>query len=323
MKKKVLCFILFFIILFITVAGCISNANNKNKDQNKEETEIGYLENKIMSLLNELNNIQFENYNITVSKINGSSSSSSEDSKNKSEQSKKSSSQGEKNKESNSEEESSGDKNSNQSSNSSSSEKSSQEGESDSDSSSTESKQYKLERTSILTNENEVDWQKIKNEIELMYASIPTITLDLYRKNISQEDILNFNKEMDNLIQAAKEENKENSLKTLANLYSYIPKYSRVISNETKCLVIETKSNLFYAYSLLDSEDWDKIKEYNKKAIESYTRILNNIDEEKSSERINKCYILLNELNNAANMKDRDIYLIKYKNLLEELSLIQ
>ena len=34
---------------------------------------------------------------------------------------------------------------------------------------------------------------------------------------------------------------------------------------------------------------------------------------------INKAYVIINELQNAINLEDTDIFLIKYKNLLEEL----
>ena len=67
------------------------------------------------------------------------------------------------------------------------------------DSETKQQKEYSLKRNAILTNNEEINWDDIKNKIEIVYSSIPTITLDLYKYNINQDDILNFNKEFDNL----------------------------------------------------------------------------------------------------------------------------
>ena len=317
MNKKILCFILFFIILSITIIGCISNANNKENEESKEALEIGYIESKLTTLFNSLNNITFENYNITVSKINEQSESSSQSSANganKKEETQNKNSNEQASESSGSDSSSSSDSSSKQSGGEESGSSSSSEGGGSSN------KQYKFERVGVLTKEDNVDWDTIKNETELMYSIVPVVTLDLYNKNVSQEDILSFNREIDNLAQAVKKEDKEETLKTLSSLYSYLPKYSRVISNDKQSLLLETKSNIFYAYSLLDKEDWEQIQNYIKKAIECYTRILNNIDDGENNSTINKCYILLNELNNAVSIQSKDIFLIKYKNLLEELN---
>ena len=318
MKKKILYFILFFIIVFITIMGCITNANSDSKNtESKEKAEIGYIESKLSTLLNSINNITFENYNISIKQINKQTESNSQSSGNESSNQQSGQQSDGQGNDSNSSQASGGSQNSqgnssggvNQGNNSNGGETS-------------ESKQYKLERTGILTSEDKVDWDNMKNETELMYSIIPTVTLDLYQKNVNQDDILSFNREVDKLTEVVDKEDKENTLKVLANLYSYLPKYSRVVSDEKESLLLETKSNVYYAYSLLETEDWNKIKEYVQKAIECYTRILNNIDDNNNNNSINKCYILLNELNNAVTIKNKDIFLIKYKNLLEELNIV-
>ncbi len=326
MNKKILCFILFFIVIFITIAGCISNANNNTEDtEGKEISEIEYLDSKIMSLLNSMNNIKFENYNITIKKIDENPQSDSSET-----QSESSKSDEQKGEETSSDSNQDSDSQSVQSSEGSdkSSKSSKEEGNQENDSKSTssseessDSKQYKLERIGILTEEKDnTDWENIKNETELLYAVIPTITLDLYKKDVSQEDILNFNKNMDTLTKTVEEENKENTLYALADLYSYLPKYSKVVCDEKKSLLLETKSNIFYAYSLLEKEDWPKVAEYLQKAIQSYSRILNNVNDDENNNSINKGYILLNELYSSVNIQDKNIFLIKYRNLLEELN---
>ena len=157
--------------------------------------------------------------------------------------------------------------------------------------------------------------------MEELYISIPTITLDLYKKNVNKDDILNFNKEYDNLIKVVKNENKEEVLGTLNNLYSYMPKFIQNTSDDNvNKTIVETKSYIVSAYSKLDAENWDVISDDIKKAIDVYSKLLSdtNIDSEKQYS-LNKSYVILNEIQNALSIKDKSVFLIKYKNLLEEL----
>ena len=162
----------------------------------------------------------------------------------------------------------------------------------------------------------------IKNRVEELYISNSTITLDLYKINTEQSDILGFNSELDNLTVAVKSEDKIKTLQSLSKLYEYLPKYMEGLNSDANyTTILKTKSNIFYGYSLLDTDDWTSIDGYNKKAIEEFSNILKNISSENEKEStINKAYIDLNELQKAINLKDKEIYLIKYKNLLEQLN---
>lgn len=44
-----------------------------------------------------------------------------------------------------------------------------------------------------------------------------------------------------------------------------------------------------------------------------------NDDQNISKYNVNKAYMMIEELQNAINLKEKEIFLIKYKNLLEEL----
>ena len=54
---------------------------------------------------------------------------------------------------------------------------------------------YTLQAVGVLTEEKNIDWDSVKVEIENLYTSLPTITLDLYQLNVEQSDILNLNNE--------------------------------------------------------------------------------------------------------------------------------
>lgn len=180
---------------------------------------------------------------------------------------------------------------------------------------------YELDMKGILNQTDEIKWTEIKNEVENLYASIPTITMDLYKINLNQEDILSFNKEFDNLVLVIKDENKEETLKQLSKLYEYMPKFiTNAVSEELYIRILETKSNVFKAYSKLDSENWSEMLNDITNGINVYSQLLTspNIDSSKQY-NINRMYIMLNELKNAISLEDKSVFLIKYKNIVEEI----
>lgn len=309
-NKKILLGVILILIIIASVFGASfikfkSKDNKWNDDKEKTVSEVRYLETKLTSLLNAINNIKYENYKVMASKIDETeSSSNSTKSSGRSDSSNMNSGE-------------SKSKTSSQSSEGSDSEQTGEEKESS-------QTKYTLEKTSTLSNSSkEINWDKIKSEVEILYSVIPTTTLDLYSLNIDQNEILQFNKDLDNLTSSVKNEDKEKTLENLSKLYGYLPKYlEKIYENETYTNIVKTKSYVVSAYSIVDTENWNQISEYVKKAIESYSSVLNNITTDSKTYNVNKGYILLNELQNAVNMKDKEIFLIKYKNLLEEFNSI-
>ena len=80
----------------------------------------------------------------------------------------------------------------------------------------------------------------------------------------------------------------------------------------------KTKSNIFNGYVLMSMENWEEANNYIKKSIENYSKVLNNIDNPENNHKFNKIYVILNELQNATEIKNKEVFLIKYKNFLEE-----
>lgn len=295
-KYKKIAYIILFLLICVFGVFIYLDASNKNKEEDihkKTYTEVIYLESKLVDLFNTMNNIEIRNYNISVGKI----SKKSEESQSQINSSNPSSKSG-------------GD------SNESTSNVKEGQGLNEQD-----TNQYEMNFKGILTNQDDINWNYIKTEIENLYISIPTITMDLYKIEVNNNDILNFNKELDNLTKSVEEENKINTLKELSVLYDYIPIFAEKTENESlKIKVLKVKSYLFKAYSKLDENKWEEIVNDLNVGIEEYSKLLTdtNIESEKQS-CISKIYIMINELKNAANMKDISIFLIKYKNLIEEI----
>ena len=313
-KYKKILFVFLFILIIILGVILYKNISNGNSENENEKTlsKIEYLEKKFVTLLNEMNNIESRNYNLSVSEINETSS-SKEEGKGNQEESNNSNSQetktNEENRENKNQEE-------NQESNSESSNSNKSSGEEE------KNEEYTLKQTGILTNTEDIDWEHIKTEVENLYLTIPTITLDLYQEEIAKEDILGLNQELDNLTKAVEEENKEASLNVLSKLYEFVSKFAdKIANNENYKGLIATKNELFKVYSKLDSKNWQEISNDVTKTIETYsTRILNTNNNSDKQDLKNKIYIMLNELQNAVNLQDEAIFLIKYKNILEDMN---
>lgn len=301
-KYKKMAYVFLVIIILGMSVAVYANVNKDSKKDNKETSEIEFIETKLVDLLNEMNHIETRNYSVSVSEITKQSQ------KKENQESKSSTSDGQ---DLQSESGSGGDSGQGGTNNS---EDSSQETES--------SKKFELKSNGVLSSSSDIDWNYVKSEIETLYSSIPTITLDLYQINIAQEDILGFNKEFDNLTKIVKQENKEGALKELSALYEYIPKFvNSITDDEMKKCLIESKSNLFKAYSKLDSKNWNEISKDTKQAISTYSKLLTNTNIDSSKQYgISKGYIMINELQNAVDLQDESVFLIKYKNILEEIN---
>ena len=300
-KYKKIAYVFLIIIVSILSVTIYANASKEDRESKKEKnfSEVEFLETKLLNLANEINNIETRNYNISTTEIS-TQAEDQKDSESSGQNQEGGNSQG-------------GDSNSG--TKTSSSNKSS-------DSQSKSSQKFDLVEKGILTSSEDVNWKDIKNEIEILYSSIPTITLDLYQLNTNKEDILNFNKEFDNLTMVVKEEKKEETLSELSKLYDYIPKFmENSTDDELYKVVTEAKANILKAYSKLDSKNWQEISNDIKQAIDIYSKLLTdtNIDQSKQY-TISKVYIMINELQNAIQMQDESIFLIKYKNIIEEMN---
>lgn len=310
MKKFAYVFLIVIIIVLGFVIYSISASDIEQDVKEKVKTELEYFESKILYMFNSLNNIEFQNYKLSIEEISEKSKKSSENSSSAGNGDDTSGGVSSKNSSSEGEENSSG------------SSKEGSESGGNEQNSAEKTQKYSLNAKGVLNSEKEINWNYIKNEAETLQNSICTMTLDLYKIGLNDDDISNFSKEYDNLLIALKNENKEESLKELVTVYSYFPKFIKNCDVDPLTKVTySTKYSIFKAYSLLDSENWEEIAGYLQEAREKFTKIITNESVQENNQFIvNKCYILLNEIQNSANLKDKQLFLIKYRNLLEDLN---
>lgn len=309
-KISYLVLIIIIAILLIVIYSTISAGNSKN-DKSKALAEVEFLEMKLETMLNQMNNIETRNYDVSVSEISKQKQSQQSGGTSGAESSEEGASGGGNSKQGSSSEKDQGDSTKKQEENSSGNSQSSET-----------SKKFDLEPIGVLSAPQEVKWENIKNEIEILYSSIPTITLDLYQLNVSQEDVLGFNKEFDILTTTVKSENKEDTLSSLSKLYEFIPKFlQNATDDEVDKVIASTKNDILKAYSKLDSKNWEEIGKDTKQAVDDFSKLLSSTNIEQNKQYgISKAFVMINELQNAVEVQDESVFLIKYKNILEEIN---
>lgn len=142
--------------------------------------------------------------------------------------------------------------------------------------------ELKYLEVSIETLINDFETLNLNTEIQALYTAWPTIALDLNALNVNSNNILTFNNTLDLLADSIQNNDKNNSLINIANLYKLVSEYYNETSKDTeKNKIIEVKSNVISAYSLVSSEKWDFSKQFLGKAEEALLQIVNSSREYK------------------------------------------
>lgn len=296
------------IMVAIIVVTVVVTVNNKKTNLNEKiSSEIDYLDKTMIAMVNKLNNLQtsdeihVKRTSVEISSQNNIMTDSSKSG----------------------EEGNSNSKGSKMGGTDSSGSSNSEQGSGSTGDSSASTEKYQIQNNAVLLrNTSDIDWNELQNQAENLYKSWTTITLDLNTMNVTSEDILAYNTNLDNLIVSLKEKNKVNSAICLANMYSLIPKYTNEISRDTAKSKLESvKSNIIFAYSIVETNKWDDVLKLLGQAETDLTELMT-MKENLSAIRkpkINKAYVLLKELIKSSNDKNVDIFYLKYINLMEEL----
>ena len=297
-------FALIIMVAIIAVTVVVTVNNKKTNLNEKIISEIDYLDKTMIAMVNKLNNLQ------TSDEIHAKRTSVEISSQNIMTDSSKSGEEGNSN--------SKGNK---MGGTDSSGNSGSEQGAGNTGDSSTSTEKYQIQNNAVLLrNTSDIDWNELQNQAENLYKSWTTITLDLNTMNVTSENILAYN--LDNFMVSLKEKNKVNSAICLANMYSLIPKYTNEISSDTaKSKLENVKSNIIFAYSIVETDRWDDVLKLLGQAETDLTELMTmkeNLSTMKKP-KINKAYVLLKELIKSSNDKNVDIFYLKYINLIEEL----
>lgn len=304
------------LILSISLTGCSKNKNDRKDVLQKLGNEVEYLDTQILGMLNNINNISYQKYKVESEQVTSKDATAS----------------GGKNTGGTSPDKSSGSTEESSSGGENSKQQSSQEDSQSSEGGPSNSGQnesitnYKMESANILDRQSTVDWENLKKDVENLYDTWSTIILDLYKANADNTLTQNFSTDLDTCLAMIKAEDKIKTLEALGKLYEYIPKFSDLDKEKAKVTnVLRTKASVVSAYVLVEKENqWEEIGKQLANAEQNYMPIVNNIDQNKNKEyNVNKSYVLLKELQKSVSTQDKDIFYIKYKNLIQELNILQ
>ncbi len=312
----IICLILAIILIYVKVMAADNKASEKDLN-NKIEEEVKYLDSNLISLMNKLNNITVINYKVYTREINDSSSNSAESSgkgNSSSSMQQGNSSSGESSGQSQQ-----GGGSSGQGSSGGQGGSQSQNGEGSSSGSSKPITVSELIPNTILSNNSETDWTELAYLLENIYSTWPTISLDLKEKGIAVDMIDSFSLSMNGAIQSLKNQDKNNTLINLYNMYINLPKYIISITNDAgKVNLYNTKANILNAYVLATTSDkWNDITNSIIEAKNNFNTILTSENNDRSEKNnLQKTYVIMEDLERASKLNDKDIFLIGYKNVI-------
>lgn len=273
-----------FCIIFLV--GC-----NKKEDTSKEKTieEVEYLSSQIIDILNDMNNININKHTLASEKIDLKES--------------KSDSQESSNSESSSDE--------------SNENKTPDVGKGEVDITN-----LQMEST-LQTDTENVDWEKVKNKIEILNNSWSIIRLDLAYTNVLEDDIENFSSLLNQSIIEINNENQKNVLENLGKLYSYIPTFlSSCSANKNTQEIQNSKLEIITAYILItNTEEWDRASEHMNNAETSFRNIMNDKEYSKGKEsKLNKIYALIKDTQNSTTTQSKPVFYMNYTDLISNIN---
>ncbi len=171
----------------------------------------------------------------------------------------------------------------------------------------------------------ETKWSEIKKQVEEIYTTWNAIALDLHALNVDGKSILSFSNTLNTVAQNVKKEDKQKSMEELGNLSQLLAQYMNSYSSDSRqkdILNVEVQTVL--AYINATNEKWDEASKNASSAEQALAGIINSVDTKNDQKQgiINQCYILVNELKNAVNIKDKDIFYIQYQNLITKMEIL-
>lgn len=270
-----------FILLFAIffLVGCENKSNELSKLKEKTYAEVKYLENNIDGILRELLVNKYEE--------NKKADAGEKKTSNKEENDKKDTSSKEKN-----------------------------------DSSEGEEKEYSEEKNSTEEHKKyEVNWNEVNNEIERIYSTWGDLAIDLNKLGTSNDDILAFGNEINNAKIAINAKQEDMIIKSLSNLYLFIPKYmGGCVDNSFDIAKKNIKYNIITSACMARFGDWEQTERCLDVAENDYIKLMNNEEyANKNQYNINRIYILLEELKKTVSTNELEVFLLKYKVLIDEL----
>ena len=310
-KKNIIILILTFVIIVCLIGSFIVYAKNEEGKptlQTKVTEEINYLENYLISILGDFNSLSIQENTIQLK----SDKTAGEEQQTETKQSTNSQQEGiisptE-------ETQTSSNQNTNSSQGNSADNKVNQNEQSSS-------------ANSVLAKDGKypTNWNKIELQIEHLYQTWNTITIDLHALNIEGNSILSFSNSLNSATQNIKKKQKTAAMNDVTKLYGLLLNYKKQYdpdSEDTKLMTIQ--NYMIQAYTNVTNTKWQEASKQLTQAESDFANLLNTVTSGQEQNQVvkNQCYILLNELKSAVALQDKDIFYIQFQNLIPKMALL-
>lgn len=166
-----------------------------------------------------------------------------------------------------------------------------------------------------------VDWDSINDSVIKINDVLDTVILDLSEIEISNEDLINFRNEVNNLSIAVTNKDENIMLQKISLLYSLLPTYLEKYSdNKNEIDIMKLKSIIVSSMIYANLLDWENAKNTAVSAENKYKEMMDDIDYMKEySYNLNKVYILLEEFKTAIDLEELELSKLKYINFIEKI----
>lgn len=174
------------------------------------------------------------------------------------------------------------------------------------------------------TEEFYIDWNELQKQNENLYNYWNSVILDLNYLDIDKKNLTDFSQKLDELNISIKDNNKETTIQNLMDLYNKLILYCETLNNESYRLLLDTKYNLLLSYCIAEKENWTLTYEYILKASDNMSNMVKQTsNNEYNQYNINQAYISVKELENIINIKDINVFYMKYKIAMNNIEKIK
>lgn len=176
---------------------------------------------------------------------------------------------------------------------------------------------------SNLINNNSIyiHWQELQINTEKLYNYWNSVILDLNTLSLDKDYLTDFGKILDNLTVSIKNKDKQGALTNLTQLYKKLTIYAESLDYDVDYTnILYAKYNLLTASSIVEKGNWTLTHENIEKSTTYLSNVVNSMENNKYNQyNINQAYVAVKEMENLINIKDLDVFYIKYNIAIQQL----
>lgn len=169
--------------------------------------------------------------------------------------------------------------------------------------------------------EDKFKWEDIKGDMQKINSTWNTLILDLTEVNVSNQDIIGFSNDLNDLLISVSKESEVMMLEKLNDMYAKVIVFKEAyLKDKSQIQKNKIKSEVLSIYVLTNKDDYESAKTKIASTIDTYKSMMNDIQyAEENAYNLNKIYVLLEEFSNAIQTQNYDLVRMKYIVTVENL----